>query len=51
VAVTAANVHDSRVVEDFLHGEGRRVRGDSANAGQQEVFYHVITNILSRKPR
>jgi len=37
-AVTAANVHDSRVLEDLLHGEKRRVLGDSAYSDQQEVL-------------
>jgi len=37
-AVTAANVHDSRVLEDLLHGEERRVLGDSAYSDQQEVL-------------
>jgi IS5 family transposase len=36
--VTAANVHDSQVLEDLLHGEETRVWGDSAYAGQQEVL-------------
>lgn len=38
VAVTAANVHDSQVLEDLLHGEETRVWGDSAYAGQQDVL-------------
>ena len=37
-AVTAANVHDSQVLEDLLHGEETRVWGDSAYAGQGEVL-------------
>ncbi len=37
-AVTAANVHDSQVLEDLLHGEETRVWGDSAYAGQGEVI-------------
>jgi IS5 family transposase len=37
-AVTAANVHDSQALEDLLHGEERRVWGDSAYTGQQEVL-------------
>jgi IS5 family transposase len=36
--VTAANVHDSQVLEDLLHGEERRVWRDSAYTGQQEVL-------------
>jgi IS5 family transposase len=39
VAVTAANVHDSQVLEDLLHGEETRVWGDSAYAGQGEVIH------------
>jgi len=38
VAVTAANVHDSRVLGDLLHGEETRVWGDSAYAGQRDVI-------------
>jgi len=38
VAVTAANVHDSRVLGDLLHGEETRVWGDSAYAGQGNVI-------------
>ena len=38
VAATAANVHDSQVLEDLLHGEETRVWGDSAYAGQGEVL-------------
>jgi len=37
-AVTAANVHDSQVLEDLLHGEERRVWGDSVYTGQQDVL-------------
>lgn len=38
VAATAANVHDSQVLEDLLHGEETRVWGDSAYTGQQAVI-------------
>jgi len=38
VAATAANVHDSQVLEDLLHGDETRVYGDSAYAGQKEVL-------------
>ena len=34
VAATAANVHDSQLLGDLLHGEETRVWGDSAYAGQ-----------------
>jgi len=36
--VTAANVHDSPVLADLLHGEETRVWGDSAYTGQGEVL-------------
>jgi transposase, IS5 family len=38
VAVTAANVHDSRMLPDLLHGDETRVWGDSAYAGQAEAI-------------
>lgn len=38
VAATAANVHDSQMLEDLLHGEERRVWGDSAYRGQTEAL-------------
>ncbi len=38
VAATAANVHDSQVLEDLLHGDETRIWGDSAYAGQGEVI-------------
>ncbi|MFZ5534437.1 MAG: IS5 family transposase [Pseudomonadota bacterium] len=37
-AVTAANVHDKRPLEDLLHGEERRVYGDSAYASQKALI-------------
>jgi IS5 family transposase len=39
VVVTPASVHDSRVVEDLLHGEETRVWGDSAYSGQKEAIH------------
>ncbi len=33
VVVTSANVHDSQVLGDFLHGDEGRVYGDSAYTG------------------
>jgi IS5 family transposase len=36
--VTAANVHDSQMLGDLLHGNETRVWGDSAYAGQSEVL-------------
>ena len=38
VAATAANVHDSRLLPDLLHGGETRVWGDSAYAGQGDVI-------------
>ena len=38
VEATAANVHDSRVLEKLLHGKERRVWGDSAYSGQKEAM-------------
>ena len=35
VAATAANVHDSRVIDEILHGKETRVWGDSAYQGQR----------------
>jgi IS5 family transposase len=35
---TAANVHDSQVLDDLLHGKETRVWGDSAYSGQTEVM-------------
>ncbi len=37
-AATAANVHDSQVPGDLLHGEETRLWGDSAYTGQQTVI-------------
>jgi IS5 family transposase len=38
VVATAANVHDSQVLGDLLHGEETRVWGDSAYAGQGQAL-------------
>jgi IS5 family transposase len=38
IVATAANIHDSEVIEDLLHGDETRVWGDSAYAGQQAVI-------------
>ena len=38
VVATAANVHDSVVLEDLLHGDETRVWGDQAYKGQTEVI-------------
>ena len=40
VAATAANVHDSQVLPDLLHGKETRVWGDSAYSGQRDVIQH-----------
>lgn len=37
-SVTPANVHDSQVLGDLLHGGEREVYGDSAYVGQDEVL-------------
>jgi IS5 family transposase len=38
VVATAANVHDSQVLDDLLHGDETRVWGDSAYSGQKAVL-------------
>jgi len=38
VAATAANVHDSQLLPDLLHGGETRIWGDSAYCGQGEVI-------------
>lgn len=38
VAVTPANVHDSQVLKDLVHGDETRVWGDSAYTGQKKVL-------------
>ncbi|BFU91937.1 MAG: IS5 family transposase [Nitrospira sp.] len=38
VAATAANVHDSPVLPQLLHGQETRVWGDAAYSGQREVI-------------
>ena len=44
VVATAANVHDSQVLPDLLHGEETRVWGDSAYTGQSEVLREHAPN-------
>ena len=39
IAVTAANVHDSQLLGDLLHGDETHVWGDSAYAGQKKLLY------------
>ncbi|KJS09530.1 MAG: transposase, partial [Gammaproteobacteria bacterium BRH_c0] len=41
VVATSANVHDSVVVGDLLHGEETRVWGDSAYTGKKESIAEV----------
>ena len=38
VAATAANVHDSQVLPELLHGQETQVGGDSAYSGQRDVI-------------
>ena len=38
VAATAANVHDSQVLPELLHGQETRVGGDAAYSGQRDVI-------------
>jgi len=40
VAATAANVHDSQVLPELLHGQETRVWGDAAYSGPREVIQH-----------
>ena len=44
VVATPANVHDSRVLPDLLHGAETRVWGDSAYAGQTDVIHGSAPN-------
>jgi len=44
VVATAANVHDSAVLGDLLHGEERDVWGDQAYQGQGEVIKDKAPN-------
>ncbi len=44
VAATAANVHDSQVMEDLLHGNETRVWGDCAYTGQQSRIHEKAPN-------
>ena len=46
VVATAANVHDSQVLADLLHGEETRVWGDSAYTNQGEVMRQCAPNAL-----
>jgi IS5 family transposase len=44
VAATPANVHDSQVIAELLHGEETRVWGDSAYTGQTGVIRQASPN-------
>lgn len=46
VAATAANVHDSQVLPELLHGNETRVWGDSAYTGQTDVIRKGAPNTL-----
>jgi len=41
MVATSANVHDSQVLSELLHGKETRVYGDSAYMGQREVIRSV----------
>ncbi len=43
-AVTAANIHDSQLLPDLLHGRETRVWGDSAYTGQKVAMLAVAPN-------
>jgi IS5 family transposase len=47
VAATAANVHDSQVLPELLHGQETRVWGDAAYSGQREVIRQHAPNAKS----
>jgi IS5 family transposase len=38
ITTTAANVHDSQVLSELLHGYGTKVWGDTAYSGQHDVI-------------
>ena len=48
VVATAANVHDSTVLKDLLHGDERDVWGDSAYQGQEAVIKEVAPKAKDR---
>ena len=50
VAATAANVHDSQVLPDLLHGQETRVWGDAAYSGQRDVIRHHAPDAQSFIP-
>lgn len=42
VAATAANVHDSQMLPELLHGQETRVWGDAAYSGQRDVIQQHV---------
>ncbi len=44
IVVTAANIHDSQVLGDLLHGDETHLWGDSAYAGQKKLLYELAPN-------
>jgi IS5 family transposase len=42
LVTTAANVHDSNVFRDLLHGDETRVWGDSAYTGKSSVMREKV---------
>ena len=47
VAATAANVHDSQVLPQLLHGQETRVWGDAAYSGQRDVIQRLAPRAKS----
>jgi len=47
VTATAANVHDSQVLPDLLHGKETRVWGDAAYSGQRDVIQQRAPGVKS----
>ena len=50
VGATAANVHDSAVLGDLLHGEERDLWGDPAYQGQSEVIKEKAPKLATYQP-
>jgi len=48
VAATAANVHDSQVLPELLHGQETRVWGDAAYSGQHAVIQQQVCSATIR---
>jgi IS5 family transposase len=47
VAATAASVHDSQVVPEWLPGQETRVWGDSASSGHRDTMRHLAPRAKS----